>query len=127
MEPLLVGSHRYGTPRDGSDIDVVLRVDGKILDVLLKHGSRDGNSLGSVDPEKLLRETGQVSVRFGVLNLILCSKDEAYAVWVDGLKTLDAEAPVTRERAVDVFHALRVAAGLSFVPKPSDAASGGTG
>ena len=46
-------------------------------------------------------------MRFGKLNLIVCTEPLIYQAWKDGTEKLIAEKPVTRERAVEVISKLR--------------------
>lgn len=99
----LTGSRAYGTPREDSDVDLVIRV-------------RDAATLAAIieaaDPTDATNKPSAVgfrtaSFRFGTLNLIIAHTDRQYADWRDGTATLIAEKPVTRERAVEVFSELR--------------------
>lgn len=100
----LTGSHAYGTPTDGSDVDIVIRVaDPAMLAALLLMRDKD-------DPSRPLSSGGdepRSSYRFGNLNLILCHTDRQYADWRDGTALLIARKPVTRDEATDVFEVMR--------------------
>lgn len=91
----ITGSHAYGEPHADSDVDLVVRAD--------------------VDDMSLLRELSgcrQGPIRFGQLNLIVCTNDELFTAWQKGTEQLMAEGretglPVTRERACEVLKARR--------------------
>ena len=99
---LLTGSRAYGTPREDSDVDLVIRV-------------RDAATLAAIreaaDPvmpnQGHSARAGRSSFRFGDLNLIVCHTDAEYAVWAAGTAELVDRAPVAREEAVAVFKRLR--------------------
>lgn len=95
MNAFITGSHAYGEPHADSDVDLVIRAD--------------------VDDMSLLRELSgcrQGPIRFGQLNLIVCTNDELFTAWQKGTEQLMAEGretglPVTRERACEVLKARR--------------------
>lgn len=84
---ILGGSRAYGTPREDSDVDLVIQL--SIEDeILLREG------LG-------LKETG--SIRIGNLNIIVARTDEQYELWRSGIEILKSRAPVTRQEAIEFF------------------------
>lgn len=90
--PFLIGSHVYGTPRPDSDIDLVVRMTGKLAIRLYE--------LAGVNPH--------MPLRFGSLNIIPAVTDEEYEAWMTGLREVlqlqeDSGEPVTREQAVRIF------------------------
>jgi hypothetical protein len=84
---ILCGSRAYGTPREDSDVDLVIQL---TLDEELT--LREG--LG-IDP------TG--TLRIGKLNLIIARTDEQYALWCKGIEELKEMAPVSRQEAIEYF------------------------
>ncbi len=67
MNAFLTGSRIYGTVKPGSDVDLVLLVDEDTKQKLVA-----------------LSDLGKEPVRFGKLNLILCTMEEEFAVWKVG-------------------------------------------
>lgn len=63
MLAFITGSRAYGTIKPDSDIDLVVRVAPVVAAIL------EGFS------------ESKAAVRFGRLNLILCTSDEKYAAW----------------------------------------------
>lgn len=96
----VTGSRAYGSPREDSDCDLVIRCS--------ESTARRLREL-SDDPA----HCGRLGVRFGVLNLILCETDEEYTAWFDGTQALVREfvatGPVSRDRAIEVLSAMRAA------------------
>ena len=86
----ITGSRAYGTPMADSDIDLVVRVTSEEFTALNQLAD---SGLGE-------------SLRFGRLNLILCTEDDKYAAWWRGTRDLVAEKPVSREVAIEKFKAL---------------------
>lgn len=94
----LTGSHAYGTPTDKSDVDLVVCASQETIDRLM--------DLVGVPSDY---GTGSGTLRIEDLNLILVSP-ELYEAWRRGTELLVAQAPVTRERAVEVISAFLKAA-----------------
>lgn len=84
---ILGGSRAYGTPREDSDVDLVVQL--------------------SIEDEILLREglglDAQGTLRIGNLNLIVARTDEQYELWRSGIEMLKEMAPVTRQEAIEFF------------------------
>lgn len=95
VKVLVAGSHAYGTPKEGSDIDLVVLVSEEDLKILKES-----------QPEAPTSEQF-TSLRFGNLNLICCTSLPQFAAWVDGTRQLKEKAPVSRDTAVYHFAALR--------------------
>ncbi len=96
----ITGSHAYGTPKPGSDVDVV---------VLLNPEASNHVSVVCTDPRR--GSSGEfldsVSYKFGGLDLIVCESIEFFnEVWKAGTDELIARKPVTRDEAVEVFKRL---------------------
>lgn len=98
MRAFLTGSRAYGTPRETSDTDLVVFVTEKDIEVLISQGhQRDfGSGTG----------LGNVSLRFGGMNLICLTDITDYEIWAEGTKRLIERAPVTRQEAVAMFDRL---------------------
>lgn len=93
----LTGSRVYSSPRLNSDVDVVIRVDAELLNVLQANSDpeyREGYSYG---------QAAAASLRFSNLNLICTTTDQKYDAWKRARDRCQGEAPCTRERAV-VIH-----------------------
>lgn len=112
MKAFITGSHAYGKPHEGSDVDLVLRVDDSTRADLIRLLAADGSV------ENSDYEAGEViQFKVGSLNLLLCVTDEQYSTWVIGTQQLKAIAPVTRDFAVETFKRLRGATPLLTGPK----------
>lgn len=91
MNAFITGSHAYGTPTEDSDVDLVIRCNDATACRLREL---------SDDP------TG--AVRFGKLNLVLCTTDEQAAVWRLGTSALRlAEEPADKVQAKSTLDGLR--------------------
>lgn len=107
----VTGSRAYGEPREDSDVDLVVLMDSEGMRLLA--------SLVQDDDRKDYPEATSVSLRFGELNLIVCTSQEDYDDWVTGTAELKAKSPVGREEAVATFKRLFSAPsvpGLSLLP-----------
>lgn len=104
MNPFITGSRAYGTVTPKSDIDLVLRVDPLLAEVLRTLSESD------------------TAIRFGKLNLILCTTDTEYAMWKVGTEKLKrCNVRPTREEAVALLGDLRNQLGL---PQKGDYCTG---
>lgn len=109
MKSFLTGSRRYGKPELLSDIDLVIRAD--LMTYLELQDQAD--SIAEAPPGSKEYEDGVMSLRFGTLNLIVCTDDETYAQWMLGTEMLEQEAkegsagPLTTERAKAFFDTIR--------------------
>lgn len=90
MNAFITGSRTYGKPRPDSDIDLVIRVTPEEADTLREMSQSKGEP-----------------VRYGRLNLILCTTDIEYAMWNVGTEQIKLRGPHTREEAKEVFDSLR--------------------
>lgn len=92
----LTGSRRYGTPREDSDIDVVILCeegdDTKGKDWL------SGLLWGAKDPDSK-------TCKFGKLNLVTFCSENRFNDWKRVTEELEKRKPVTREEAVAAFQA----------------------
>lgn len=106
MTAFLTGSHAYGDPNEGSDIDVVILVDGELLRVLREF----------TESTEILQD-GNKQLRFGRLNIIAAESDTEFATWRVGTsacklrKTAD-KSPVERCKAKELIDAVREMVGL---------------
>lgn len=101
MNAFITGSHAYGTPREDSDVDLVVLVDD---DTIAKLTELNGGEVGhSGGPES-------ASLRFGALNLILHSNPAMFEAWQAGTASLKRRKPVTRDEAVALIKALMAVA-----------------
>lgn len=89
MKAFITGSRAYGTPRQDSDTDLVIRADNSVLETL-----RACSDDTSGNPYAL---------RFGTLNVVACTSNEQYEAWKTGTDQMIANAPVTREHAVGII------------------------
>ena len=94
----ITGSHAYGTPRIDSDIDIVMLMSEMDMQKLLT----------LVGKSEFVDQygDGQLSLRFGLLNLIICYDQQRYDNWKVGTELLKQSAPCTRESAIEVFEKL---------------------
>ncbi len=120
MKSIVTGSYAYGIPNSRSDIDLVVLVsvaDAKRL-VKLATG-RSGDRDAKADIERYSKEGGPYTacLRYGPLNLIVCTNEKQLEVWTKGTKALRKRAkkdgiPISREQAVVFLKKLREEAGL---------------
>jgi len=89
MKAFITGSRAYGTPREDSDLDLVILVD-EITKVVLR-------AVSGVPEDK--------SVRFGQLNLVILTSAEKFNLWQSVTNALVAKGPVTHDEAVAAFRA----------------------
>ncbi len=110
MKAFLTGSRVYGAPRPDSDIDLVVFMDREEAQRLHYLAAQLADDFGETYDE----ETPGASLRFGNLNLIVCTDESRYRSWAIGTKDLEIIAeeakPVTRLEAIRCFRILRAAA-----------------
>lgn len=107
----LTGSHAYGEPVAGSDVDMVIyggTLPGKLLSALIENAEKYG-----VNNDDGYGLTGQgnggevdISLTFGGLNLIIISDALKFDAWKDATKFLEDVSktkPVTREFAIETI------------------------
>lgn len=100
---LFTGSRRYGTPRPDSDFDWVLYLTAAGIKELRPLAESDSNPEGQNHGVFGI----DTALRFGPVNALCVTTDDQWRAWSDGTERLAAEAPVTRDRAVEVFRELR--------------------
>lgn len=93
----ITGSRRFGTPREDSDLDVVMLVDPTMLPLLAQHSDP------VYDPSV---HYGKISAfRFGDLNIIALTDATEFDIWERVSSELAARVkttgkPVTRNQAI---------------------------
>jgi hypothetical protein len=103
VRSFLTGSRVYGTPREDSDIDLVVLLDADEMVGLAKI-ARNEETHGS--PGGPHYEDG-MSIRFGSLNLLCVTDEKHFQTWREGTEQLKAMRPVTREKAIEHLAELR--------------------
>lgn len=100
MCAVLTGSRVYGTPREDSDVDLAVLVSLEDFDKLVAlfppGGEADSYKGCPAQP-----------LRIGKLNLLLVTSEAHLAIWRAGTDILKANAPVTREQAMQLFAEMR--------------------
>lgn len=113
MNAFLTGSRKYGTPRDDSNVDLVILTDGVSLHKLSELAD-DAEEHKSPGYGALPRGK---SLRFGKLNLIAVTDPVLYATWVVGTEQLWQKKQEaigypkgwpTRDEAKKVLEGLRI-------------------
>jgi hypothetical protein len=104
----ITGSRAYGTPREDSDIDLVIFCSVEDARTLLNYNEASVEEIEEAAATiKGYGDEGILQVRYGRLNLILCVDDARYAEWVGGTVRLKAIAPVTRAQAIALLEEIR--------------------
>lgn len=93
MRAFLTGSRRYGTPREDSDIDVVLLCEDK--------STAQGDWLAAMLWK--LSDQGKGSCRYGRLNLLTFTNEDNFNKWKAVTENLETQRPVSREQAIEAF------------------------
>lgn len=94
----LTGSHAYGTPHEGSDVDlVVFMSEDATYDLLDAMGIKEDNDGYSLK--------NGYQFKAGKLNIIICTREDDYLAWSKGTTELRKVAPVTRAEAVRTLKA----------------------
>lgn len=101
----ITGSHAYGRPNKSSDVDLVILVSEEDLKILKEEADESNNW----ECEGRYKEHApQAScLRFGFLNLIVCTTQEQYDLWLKGTRRLKKKGPVKRSEACYLFAKLR--------------------
>ncbi len=99
-ESFLTGSRVYGTPRDDSDVDLVVLLSVRDKDILSEFIDNQEEATDRY-------EGHGTNYVMGKLNLICVTTQVEFDIWKKGTEDLKAIAPVTREFAVDYFRKLR--------------------
>lgn len=106
----MTGSKIYGIPSKNSDIDLVVFVSDEELEMLRQEADEDVSRNQEADEH--YQELGSVSLRFGKLNLLCCTKEKVYEVWKRGTFRLKRQSPVSRAFACRLMDTLRQEAGI---------------
>lgn len=106
QDAFITGSRYYGTPRDNSDWDIVIRCERK--DAINVFGAKDETLTGDEDYEL---DENAFQMTKGCVNFILCFTDERFKSWRDGTEKLTRIKPVTRVVAVAMFKSIFAAEG----------------
>ena len=106
LRAFLTGSRVYGTPREDSDVDMVVFLSREEVVTLRGLGEQLEPALGGYDVT-----TESFPLRFGRLNLLVCLTEAAYNTWRAGTDALVAQFAAgdtpTRDEAIAVFRKLR--------------------
>ena len=77
MKSFITGSRAYGQVTESSDIDLVIRCNHEVKNKLLElSDSRDEDEC----------------IRFGILNVIACTDDVEFSVWLTGTTALKRDS-----------------------------------
>lgn len=105
MIAFITGSRAYGTVTPKSDIDLVVRTDDATATLLRKLSDKMLQFRDSNDK--------QLTIKFGKLNLIVCTTDEQFAVWRLGTTQMKRTGKkYDKEAAKEVFDVLREMVGI---------------
>lgn len=105
LKSFVTGSHAYGVPNSKSDIDLVVMVSKEDL-ALLKDIADEGFRSDGMYESAM----ESACLRFGRMNLLVCTDLGLFGVWKRGTKELKAKSKkgrVSRDEAVRHFHKLR--------------------
>ncbi len=92
-EAFITGSRAYGTPREDSDIDLVIKCSHDDLVLLSSFGGKSTWNQNNVS----------ANLRWGNLNIIAISSDIVYEAWKLTNEELLKRRPVDRETAKTEF------------------------
>lgn len=96
MKPFITGSHAYGTPTSGSDIDLVIPpMMSNDLDTLI-----------------LYSDNIDVPIKYGNINILVAPTEEAFWLWWECTKELKLKSPVTRDYAIEFIECKFQEAGI---------------
>lgn len=107
MESFITGSRAYGKATSKSDVDLVIRCSVDTENRLRKLSDN------ATEVVALQGDTKTKPIRFGKLNLIVCTTDEQFAVWRLGTTSMQMEIQQGISRsfnkadAKEVFDVLR--------------------
>ena len=96
MNAFLTGSHAYGTPREDSDIDVVVLMNPEDVRTIL-------GVVGPRSSDGSAADDCRVSLRFGNLKLLVMVHEDQFRAWQEATEELAARRPVTRAEAIRVI------------------------
>jgi hypothetical protein len=104
--PFLTGSHAYGTPGAGSDVDVVMyggTLPGGLITLLNEHADKHAGAGYKLNDGG---DSIDLSLTFGKLNLIIMSDAAKFEAWRKATAFLQSESrqsPISREYAVETI------------------------
>lgn len=115
MKAFITGSRAYGTPRDGSDVDLVVLVTHAEAAVLKANANANADSEDDPrrghDSDTPDFDPSSIPLRFSGLNLLVFTSPVAFALWHECTAALKRRArdgfPVTRDQAIAYFRAAR--------------------
>lgn len=96
----ITGSRAYGTPKEDSDVDLVIFVSHADAQILRNNADTENYDYFGDNNNECN------SIRYGNLNIIITTSLEKYKAWQAGTTSLKAFSPVTREKAVQVLREL---------------------
>lgn len=107
MKSFLTGSHRYGSTTEESDIDLVIHISEEDARGLIAQSDNPPS-------EELIQHygiNGLNTVRFGILNILICTNPLHFMAWRVGTylcedKCDELGRPLEREEAVAIFSKL---------------------
>lgn len=94
MNAFITGSHAYGMPGKGSDVDLVLLTNQATLEKLIELCDEHDN---------VYDDSSSASIRFHGLNLIVHTDKRMFDVWKDSTEKLTDRRPVSRKDAVNLI------------------------
>lgn len=104
MSAFQTGSRVYGKPREDSDWDLVVKIPQARAEAFLATLPPE---VVKVQTGEYGARTGQVTLRFGSLNLILCTNRETYDAWWAATQMASnlalANGPLEKAEAVQLF------------------------
>ena len=102
MQAFITGSQAYGIPHKNSDVDLVIYCDIDTAEILMENKDASHSQDNPV-------------VRYGNLNLIICTNKAEYSAWLSGTLQLCNRRPSANSmiEAKKVFDSLREPLGLN--------------
>lgn len=113
-DAFITGSRAYGTPREDSDIDLVILCNEDVAGRL-----RELADAGDEFPASVAGPNS-FSIRFGKLNIIACFDKKVYDLWRQGTLELQYKSgwglhsPISRDDAIAHFDKLRNELGVNY-------------
>jgi len=100
------GSRVYGVPRPDSGLDLVVWCGterewaNELFDAIRQPQTPE-------DHHPNYREQNMQSYRQGNLNIINCNSPTEWYIWKEGTERCRRQAPISRDRAIEIFKAVR--------------------
>ena len=100
MLSIITGSQNYGQPTPESDVDLVIRCSETTKELLIE-----------------ISDLKKMPIKFGKLNIICCTNDDEFALWVLGTricseKNLEEGRPIPKTEAKEILDDLRYRIGI---------------